>query len=135
MYPLTRQLMARSYLLAALGAGVIIGYVIGRVEGHIALSALAEHLSVLRADSSRTPDSEDWLVPAASRLAAEPVEPDVDDLEHAARRLDERASRADRLGDPELADLWRSEAARLRQSLRERHDGPSSAQVSAIDAP
>lgn len=44
----------------------------------------------------------------------------TDDLELAARRIDERARTADRLGDPKLADLWKAEAARLRSTIAAR---------------
>ena len=85
------------------------------------VNAGAESAAQLRSTAALSP-----RVPAPpADPAPPPLPPPVDDLERAARRLDERAHTADRLGDPELADMWRKEAAKLRAVLADRRNQSS----------
>lgn len=87
-------------LAAALIIGVAAGYGLGRVEAHRELNMVRRSI--------------DAAQPARATAAALDAALPEADLQVAIHRLEQRARRADRLGDPELAAMWRAEAQRLR---------------------
>ncbi len=111
--------MARSYLVAALASGVVIGYIIARVEAHHEINAITQTVNSSHNLSSAPTDATSQATASLLNTLFKFEQP-IDDLERAARRLDDRARSADRLGDPKLADLWRAEAEKLRATSRSR---------------
>lgn len=127
--------MGTVYLVAAGLTGAIVGYTIARFESRFETrhveSSHSANVSIDPAfEPTVLPIERIETVPPARVVStgiekqtvanSKPDRPPVDDLELAARRFEQRARTADRLGDPKLAELWRNEAAKLREAANER---------------